>query len=149
MKKHTLEMIVGLFMIVGFAALAYLALNLGEVSFLDRGSTYFLEAEFDNISGIKKGATIQIAGVVVGEVSGVRLNEDRNAQLTFRLDKGVDIPLDSIASVKSQGVIGDKYIQISLGGDLEKFEENGLIVDTESAVDIESLISKFAFGSAR
>ncbi len=149
MKKHTLEMVVGLFMIVGFAALAYLALNLGEVSFLDRGSTYFLEAEFDNISGIKKGATIQIAGVVVGEVSGVRLNEDRNAQLTFRLDKGVDIPLDSIASVKSQGVIGDKYIQISLGGDLEKFEENGLIVDTESAVDIESLISKFAFGSAR
>lgn len=149
MKKHTLEMIVGLFMIVGFAALAYLALNLGEVSFLDRGSTYFLEAEFDNISGVKKGATIQVAGVVVGEVSGVRLNEDRNAQLTLRLDKGVDIPIDSIASVKSQGVIGDKYIQISLGGDLEKFEENGLIVDTESAVDIESLISKFAFGSAR
>ena len=149
MKKHTLEMVVGLFMIVGFAALAYLALNLGEVSFLDRGSTYFLEAEFDNISGVKKGATIQVAGVVVGEVSGVRLNEDRNAQLTLRLDKGVDIPIDSIASVKSQGVIGDKYIQISLGGDLEKFEENGLIVDTESAVDIESLISKFAFGSAR
>ncbi len=149
MKKHTLEMVVGLFMVLGFAALVYLALNLGEVSFLDRGSTYFLEAEFDNISGIKKGATVQIAGVVVGEVSGVRLNEDRNAQLTFKLDKGVDIPLDSIASVKSQGIIGDKYIQISLGGDLEKFEEYGLIVDTESAVDIESLISKFAFGSAR
>ncbi len=149
MKKHTLEMVVGLFMILGFAALVYLALNLGEVSFLDRGSTYILEAEFDNISGIKKGATIQIAGVVVGEVSGVRLNEDRNAQLTFKLDKGVEIPLDSIASVKSQGIIGDKYIQISLGGDLESFEEHGLIVDTESAVDIESLISKFAFGSAR
>lgn len=149
MKKYTLEMVVGLFMMLGFAALVYLALNLGEVSFLDRGSSYFLEAEFDNISGIKKGATVQIAGVVVGEVSRVRLNEDRNAQLTFKLDKGVDIPLDSIASVKSQGIIGDKYIQISLGGDLEKFEEHGLIVDTESAVDIESLISKFAFGSAR
>ena len=149
MKKHTLEMVVGLFMILGFAALVYLALNLGEVSFLDRGSTYFLEAEFDNISGIKKGATVQIAGVVVGEVSAVRLNEDHNAQLTFKLDKGIDIPIDSIASVKSQGIIGDKYIQISLGGDLEKFEEHGLIVDTESAVDIESLISKFAFGSAR
>jgi phospholipid/cholesterol/gamma-HCH transport system substrate-binding protein len=149
MKKHTVEMIVGLFMVLGFAALVYLALNLGEVSFLDRGSSYFLDAEFDNISGIKKGATVQIAGVVVGEVSAVMLNEDRNAQLTFRLDKSVDIPVDSIASVKSQGIIGDKYIQISLGGDLENFEEHGLIVDTESAVDIESLISKFAFGSAR
>ncbi|MEE4164905.1 MAG: outer membrane lipid asymmetry maintenance protein MlaD [Desulfocapsaceae bacterium] len=149
MKKHTLEMVVGLFMVLGFAAIVYLALNLGEVSFLDRGSSYFLDAEFDNISGIKKGATVQIAGVVVGEVSEVMLNEDSNAQLTFKLDKSVGIPLDSIASVKSQGIIGDKYIQISLGGDLENFEEHGLIVDTESAVDIESLISKFAFGSAR
>jgi phospholipid/cholesterol/gamma-HCH transport system substrate-binding protein len=149
MKKHTVEMIVGMFMVLGFAALVYLALNLGEVSFLDRGSTYYLEAEFDNISGVKKGATVQIAGVVVGEVSGISLNKDRNAQLTLKLDKGVKVPLDSIASVKSQGIIGDKYIKISLGGDMENFEEHGLIVDTESAVDIESLISKFAFGSAK
>lgn len=149
MKKHTVEMAVGMFMVLGFAALVYLALNLGEVSFLDRGSTYYLEAEFDNISGVKKGATVQIAGVVVGEVSGISLNKDRNALLTLKLDKGVTVPLDSIASVKSQGIIGDKYIKISLGGDTENFEEHGLIVDTESAVDIESLISKFAFGSAK
>ncbi len=149
MKKHTVEMAVGMFMVLGFAALVYLALNLGEVSFLDRGSTYYLEAEFDNISGVKEGATVQIAGVVVGEVSGISLNKDRNALLTLKLDKDVTVPLDSIASVKSQGIIGDKYIKISLGGDTENFEEHGLIVDTESAVDIESLISKFAFGSAK
>ena len=149
MKKHTVEMAVGMFMVLGFAALVYLALNLGEVSFLDRGSTYYLEAEFDNISGVKEGATVQIAGVVVGEVSGISLNKDRNALLTLKLDKDVTVPLDSIASVKSQGIIGDKYIKISLGGDTEHFEEHGLIVDTESAVDIESLISKFAFGSAK
>ena len=149
MKKHTVEMAVGMFMVLGFAALVYLALNLGEVSFLDRGSTYYLEAEFDNISGVKEGATVQIAGVVVGEVSGISLNKDSNALLTLKLDKDVTVPLDSIASVKSQGIIGDKYIKISLGGDTENFEEHGLIVDTESAVDIESLISKFAFGSAK
>ena len=118
-------------MIIGFGALIYLALNLGEVPFLSRGTTYELKAEFDNVSGVKNGATVQIAGVVVGEVSSVELSEDGVALLTFRLEKGLEIPLDSIASVKSQGIIGDKYIQIALGGDLDIFEENGLIVDTE------------------
>lgn len=149
MKNNTLEIVVGLFMIAGFMAFVYLALNLGEMPLLSRGSTYVIDAEFDNVSGIKKGASVQVAGVVVGEVSEIRLSEDELAQLSLRIDIDLKVPLDSIASVKSQGLIGDKYIQISLGGDLEHFEEKGLIVDTESAVDIESLISKFAFGSAK
>lgn len=149
MKKNTLEVSVGLFMVAGFMALVYLALNLGEVSLLSQGSTYVLHAEFDNVSGVKKGASVQISGVVVGEVSEIILNEDSIAKVSLRLDKELRIPLDSIASVKSQGIIGDKYIQISPGGDLETFEDLGVIVDTESAIDIESLISKFAFGSAQ
>ncbi len=141
-------MVVGLFMIAGFGALAYLALNLGEVPFLSQRKTYELYAEFDNVSGVKKGAAVQVSGVVVGAVNDIRLGEDGIARLTLRLDKGLEVPLDSIASVKSQGIVGDKYIQISLGGDAQFFEENGVMVDTESALDIESLISKFAFGSA-
>jgi len=141
-------MVVGLFMIAGFGALVYLALNLGEVPLLSRGSTYVLNAEFSNVSGIKKGASVQVSGVVVGEVSAITLNEDNYAELELRLDKSLEVPLDSIASVKSQGIIGDKYIQISLGSDPDNFKENEVLVDTESAVDIESLISKFAFGSA-
>lgn len=148
MKKNTLEVVVGLFMVAGFMALVYLALNLGEVPFLSQSSTYVLRAEFDNVSGVKKGASVQVAGVVVGEVSDISLNEDSLAILSLRLEKKLQVPLDSIASVKSQGIIGDKYIQISLGGDMDIFAEDGLIVDTESALDIESLISKFAFGSA-
>ncbi len=149
MQNRMLEVVVGLFMVAGFAAIVYLALNLGEVPLLSSGSTYAVQAEFDNVSGIKKGAAVQVAGVVVGEVSGIMLNKDRLAQLQLRVDNSLKIPVDSIVSVKSQGIIGDKYIQITLGGGTEYFKADELIVETESSVDIESLISKFAFGSAK
>jgi len=149
MKKGTIEIIVGLFMLVGFAALGYLALQLGEVRWLTGGNTYLLKAEFDNVSGIKKGASVQVAGVVVGSVETIELGPENFAVLIMRLQNQVHVPVDSIASVKSQGIIGDKYIQISLGGDEELFKEGDVVTETESAIDIESLISKFAFGSAK
>ncbi len=147
MKKNTLEMFVGLFMIIGFAAFVYLALQLGEVSFLTRSKTYILEAEFDNVAGVKKGASVQVAGVDVGEVVSIELGKMDVALLSLQISNKLKVPLDSMASVKSQGIIGDKYIQLSLGGDVELFKPGERIVDTESSVDIESLISKFAFGS--
>ncbi len=149
MKKNTLEMVVGLFMIIGFAAFVYLALQLGEVSFLTNSRTYTLKAEFDNVAGVKKGASVQVAGVVVGEVAAVELGEDEVAILSLKIDNSVQIPTDSMASVKSQGIIGDKYIKLSLGGDEELFKPGELLQETESSLDIESLISKFAFGSAK
>ncbi|MGW8195492.1 MAG: outer membrane lipid asymmetry maintenance protein MlaD [Desulforhopalus sp.] len=149
MKNNIIEMTVGLFMILGFGALVYLALQLGEVPFLTSGTTYEIKAEFDNVAGVKKGASVQIAGVVVGDVAEVSLNKDLFAQLALRIDNSLKVPIDSIASVKSQGIIGDKYIQISLGGDEEVFKPGEVLRDTESSVDIESLISKFAFGSAK
>jgi len=149
MKNNSIEMFVGLFMLIGFGAFVYLALQLGEVSFLTDSKTYVIEAEFDNVSGVKKGASVQIAGVVVGEVSAIKLGEDEFAILSLKVDKTIELPTDSMASVKSQGIIGDKYIQLSPGGDEELFKPGGLIRDTESSLDIESLISKFAFGSAK
>lgn len=149
MKKHTLEMVVGLFMIIGFLAFVYLALQLGEVSFLTNNRTYVIKAEFDNVAGVKKGASVQVAGVVIGEVSLVELGEDEVAVLSLKIDNSLEVPIDSMASVKSQGIIGDKYIQLSLGGDEELFKPGELLVETESSLDIESLISKFAFGSAK
>ena len=149
MKKGTLEAMVGIFMLTGFGALVYLALQLGEVPFLSSGSTYFIKAEFNNVSGIKKGASVQVAGVVVGSVDEIQLNTDKYAVLTMRIEKELEVPVDSIASVKSQGIIGDKYIQISLGGELDLLNQGDILTDTESAIDIESLISKFAFGSAK
>ncbi len=149
MKKGVLETVVGLFVLLGFSAFVYLALQLGEVPFLVADKTYDLKAEFNNVSGVKKGASVQVAGVVVGSVVSVDLGKDGFAVLTLRVNKNVQVPLDSIASVKSQGIIGDKYIQLTLGGDEKVFEAGEVIVDTESTVDIESLISKFAFGSAK
>jgi phospholipid/cholesterol/gamma-HCH transport system substrate-binding protein len=149
MKQNTLELAVGIFMLIGFAAFVYLALQLGEVPFLRQGSTYVLKAEFDNVAGIKKGASIQVAGVTVGEVAEVALSSTEAALLSLRLEKSLAVPVDSIASVKSQGIIGDKYIQLNLGGDEKKFQPGETMRETESSVDIESLISKFAFGSAK
>jgi phospholipid/cholesterol/gamma-HCH transport system substrate-binding protein len=149
MKQNTLELTVGLFMLIGFAAFVYLALQLGEVSFLRQGSTYVLKAEFDNVAGIKKGAAVQVAGVTVGEVDEIALSATEAALLSLRIEKTLKVPVDSIASVKSQGIIGDKYIQLHLGGDEKKFNPGEIIKETESSLDIESLISKFAFGSAK
>lgn len=149
MKNNTIELFVGLFMIIGFAAFVYLALQLGEVSFLSSSKTYVLKAEFTNVSGVKKGASVQVAGVVVGEVTAIELGDDAYAVLSLQIDNSLKVPSDSMASVKSQGIIGDKYIQLSLGGSEELFKPGELLVDTESSLDIESLISKFAFGSAK
>jgi phospholipid/cholesterol/gamma-HCH transport system substrate-binding protein len=147
MKNNSLEMVVGLFMILGFGTLVYLALQLGEVPFFSSSTTYIIKAEFDNVAGVKKGASVQVAGVVVGEVAAVSLGEGEVAVLSLQVDNSLEVPTDSMASVKSQGIIGDKYIQLSLGGDEELFQPGEVLVETESAVDIESLISKFAFGS--
>ena len=146
MGNSRMEITVGVFLVMGFLALGWLAMQLGEVSWLTGAKSYTLNAEFNNISGVKLGADIQISGVTVGKVRQLRLNEDNLAMVAMLIDKGVKVPVDSIASVKSQGIIGDKFIQITLGGDETAYQPGETIVDTESAVDLESLISKFAFG---
>lgn len=146
MGNSRMEITVGVFLVMGFLALGWLAMQLGEVSWLTGAKSYTLNAEFNNISGVKLGADIQISGVTVGKVRQLRLNEDNLAMVAMQIDKGVKVPVDSIASVKSQGIIGDKFIQITLGGDETAYQPGETIVDTESAVDLELLISKFAFG---
>ena len=148
MNGKKIEITVGLFMVLGFGALVYLALQLGEVPWLSSATQYSIMADFDNVSGIKRGGAVQIARVTIGEVASVRLGEDDTALLELRIDNAIKVPTDSIASVKSKGLIGDKYIQLNLGGDETYFQPGEILRDTESSVDLESLISKFAFGSA-
>lgn len=149
MGNSRMEIVVGFFLIGGFFALGWLALRLGEVPWVTESSTYAINAEFNNISGVKAGADVQIAGVVVGKVRGLSLNDEKLAVVNMQIDRAVAVPVDSVASVKSQGIIGDKYIQITLGGDESNYKPGETIVDTESAVDLESLISKFAFGQVK
>ncbi len=147
--KNSVEFLVGLFMIAGFTAFGYLALQLGEVSLFSDSKNYTIVAQFDNISGVKKGASVQVAGVVVGQVDKIWLDGAGVANIALKLSKDVELATDSMASVKSQGLIGDKFIALSLGGDEESFKDGDILTDTESAVDIESLISKFAFGDVK
>ncbi len=149
MKNSRVEIIVGIFLVLGFLAFGWLAMQLGEVTWLSGSRTYTLYADFDNISGIKSGSEVQIAGVTVGSVTGLALNEYDQARAALQLNREIKLPKDSIASVKSQGIIGDKLIQITLGGDEEEYKEGDVILDTESSVDLESLISKFAFGDVK
>ena len=147
--KTFIDVVVGLFFVVGFVAMGWLALQLGEVPWLTGSRTYSLMAEFDNITGVKSGADVQVAGVKVGTVGKLSLSEDDVAMVVMQIDRSLEVPIDSIASVKSQGIIGDKFIQLSLGGDEKLLQSDDVITDTESAVDLESLISKFAFGQVK
>ena len=147
--KNGMEFLVGLFMIAGFVAFGYLALQLGEVSLFSSSKTYTVIAQFDNIAGVKKGSSVQIAGVVVGKVSRIWLDEDGIANVALQVNKEVELSMDTMASVKSQGLIGDKFVALSPGGDDELCKEGSILTDTESSVDIESLISQFAFGGVK
>lgn len=147
MNMKQVEISVGVFIIAGFLAFAYLALQLGEVSFIKNQNSYEIVAEFDNISGIKSGASVQIAGVIVGDVTRIWLGKDDYAYIAMRVDKDVALSTDTMAAIKSQGIIGDKYVQLLPGGGEENLVHGDVITDTESALDIEALISKFAFGT--
>ena len=149
MNNSRVEIGVGIFLVMGFVAFGWLAMQLGEVTWLSGSRTYTLYADFDNISGVKPGAEVQIAGVTIGSVTGLVLNEYDQARAQLQLNKEIKLAKDSIASVKSQGIIGDKLIQITPGGDEELYKAGDVIVDTESSVDLESLISKFAFGGVK
>jgi phospholipid/cholesterol/gamma-HCH transport system substrate-binding protein len=146
MKKGYTELIVGLFMIAGFAGFVYLSLQFGEFSIFSMEKNYSLTAQFENVSGLKQGATVEISGVLVGKVSNVILDDDGLATATLLINKEVRIGEDAIASIRTQGIIGDKYIRI-INGSLEvTLGNNDEIMETESAIDIEELVSKYIFG---
>ena len=147
MKNINTELIIGLFMIAGFLAFGYLSLQMGEFSIFDLEKNYSLEAEFENVSGLKVGAVVETAGVSIGKVAGVGLGENGLARVTMLVNQEIKITTDAIASIRTQGLIGDKYIKIIQGADEEMLGEGGVIFDTESAIDFEELVSKYIFQS--
>ncbi len=147
MKKINTELIVGIFMIAGFLAFVYLSTQMGEFSVFSLERNYRVVAEFDNVTGLKVGAGIEISGVNVGKVSSITLGEDDLAMVTMLVNREVKITNDAIASIRTQGLIGDKYIKITRGADEEMLQDGGVIFDTESSIDIEELVSKYIFES--
>ncbi len=143
MNRITIETAVGIFIIVGLLCLAYLSVKLGDVNLFGT-KQYTVKARFSNISGLKEGSDVEIAGVSVGKVSKIYL-DDYQATVDLLINPGVKLQEDSIASIRTQGIIGDKYVKISPGGAEEYIKPNGMLSETESAVDIEELISKYIF----
>ena len=146
MKKSSLELGVGIFVLIGLVCVGYLTVRLGEMEFFE-DEHYFLNARFQSVAGLKTGANIEIAGVQVGQVDSILLElEDHVALVRLKIKKDVVLTDDVIASIKTAGLIGDKYIKLSPGGSDEILEPGDTIIETESALDIEEIISKYAFG---
>ncbi len=144
MKRTTLELGVGIFVLAGLACLAYLAIHLGKMEVL--GTGFQLTAEFDNVSGLKVGASVEVAGVEVGRVESIQLTPTDQARVVLSLEKGLKVYTDAIASIRTKGIIGDKFVKLSPGGAEKLLPPGGRIRDTESAVDFEELISKYIQG---
>ena len=143
--SFTKEVAVGFFVMIGLVCVAYLTIKLGRMEVFN-SQGYVLTASFNSVSGLRPGAEVEIAGVRVGRVKSIHLNDKQRAIVEMQLDDNVHLTDDVIASVKTSGLIGDKYINLEPGGSGEPLKNGDEITDTESAVDIESLISKYVFG---
>ncbi len=147
MKKRSVEVVVGIFVLVGLLCVAYLTIKLGRMEWFGEGY-YNVDARFTSVTGLTTGAQVEIAGVQVGKVSEITLDpEIKIARVTMKIQEAVQLSEDVIASIKTSGLIGDKYVALTPGGAEETIPAGGTIVETEAAVDIESLISKYVFGS--
>jgi phospholipid/cholesterol/gamma-HCH transport system substrate-binding protein len=144
MKRFDLELRVGLFMIAGMICLGYLSIQLGKMEVVG-GKGYEVYAIFSNIGGLKTGSSIEIAGVDVGRVRSIRL-DNYQAHVVLKLPRSIKIQEDAIASVKTKGLIGEKYVEITPGGSEKIIQPGGRIRETQPAMDLEGLISKYAFG---
>ncbi|HEY3699365.1 MAG TPA: outer membrane lipid asymmetry maintenance protein MlaD [Spongiibacteraceae bacterium] len=145
MRMRTIEISVGAFMLAGLLALGFLAIQVSGLSIHDSNrDTYKLYAHFTNASGLAARAKISVAGVVIGRVTAITLDpKDTRAKVEMAIQKNVNfLTNDSIASIQTAGILGEKYISISVGGDPEVLKEGDEITDTQSALVLEDLIGK-------
>jgi len=145
MRMRTIEIIVGLFMLAGIAALTFLALNVSGLTLASMDESYTLKARFENLAGLTVRAKVSISGVEVGKVTRISFNNDASmAEVEMQIDKKINkIPKDSTASVYTAGLLGEKYIGFSIGADEAYFKDGDLVRDTTSGLVLEELIGKF------
>lgn len=147
MENAKLELVVGIFVLAGVACLGYLSVKLGKLEVIG-GNLYEVEAAFTTVTGLKPGATVEIAGVEVGRIKNIALKDDQ-AQVTLAIHDGVKLYSDTFASIKTRGIIGEKFITLSPGGGGEPLGPGGRIRDTESGLDLEELVSQYIHGKVK
>lgn len=149
MKKYSIETVVGIFVVIGLICVTYMTVKLGKVSFFD-DNYYSLYANFASVSGLRAGNLVEIDGIEVGRVETLSLDQDKQAALVeLKMRNGIKIYDDSSASIRTAGLIGDKFIKIEPGGGGEILKPGGRISETNAPTDIEELISKYAFGDIK
>ena len=147
MKKYSKETTVGLFMVVGLVFIAYMTINLGQISIFG-DDAYIINARFQKVTGLRTGNPVTMFGLRVGAVTDLEIDQDNQAAIVrMEIKNGIQIYEDAIAAIKTEGLIGDKYVDIDAGGGLDPIEPGGTIIDTVSPVDVGDLIGRFAFGS--
>ena len=149
MKKTALDFWVGLFVVLGFVALLFLALKAGNMSSLSFQQTYAVRLKFDNIGGLKPRAPVKSAGVTVGRVGSIGFDGNTyQAVVTIDIDKQYQFPKDSSAKILTSGLLGEQYIGLEPGGDTEMLKAGDTITMTQSAIVLENLIGQFLYGKA-
>ena len=149
MQRKSLDVWVGLFVLLGAIAVMFLALKAGNMSSMSFGPSYALVARFDNIGGLKPRAPVKSAGVVVGRVERIGFDDKTfQAQVTMRIESQYQFPKDSSAKILTSGLLGEQYIGLEPGGDTNNFAEGDRIKSTQSAIVLENLISQFLFSKA-
>jgi phospholipid/cholesterol/gamma-HCH transport system substrate-binding protein len=149
MKKYSMETAVGIFVVIGFLCVGYMTVKLGNVSLLG-GDTYVLQARFATVSGLKIGSPVEIYGIQVGRVDKLEIDPQKQlAWVELGIRNGINVYDDGSASIKTAGLIGDKFIKVDPGGSGNLLKPGGTITETSSALDIEDLIGRYAFGEVK
>ncbi len=149
MNRSTIDLWVGVFVVMGFVALIFLALRVGNLASFSTGQTYKVEAKFGNIGGLKVRAPVKSAGVVVGRVVDVRFdNESYEAVVLMDIEQAYQFPRDTTAKILTSGILGEQYVGLEAGGDAKMLASGDRLRLTQSAVVLENLISQFLFNKA-
>jgi phospholipid/cholesterol/gamma-HCH transport system substrate-binding protein len=149
MQKYSKETLVGIFVLVGLACIGYMTVNLGDVS-LFQDDTYPLTARFSKVTGLRNGSIVNMLGLEIGRVGKLTIDQEKQqAVAELRIQKGIKIYDDAIASIKTEGIIGDRYVSVDPGGGGTLLKGGDAIVETEAPADLMDLVSKYAFGDVK
>jgi len=146
MKKYRYETVAGIFVLIGLVCVGYMTVKLGKVKLLGDDS-YLLYARFSSVSGLRAGNPVEMLGIQIGEVANFKLDQEKQVVMVeFKIKEGIKVFEDAIASIKTSGLIGDRYVSLDAGGAGLILKPGGVITQTESPPDLSDLIGKYAFG---
>jgi phospholipid/cholesterol/gamma-HCH transport system substrate-binding protein len=149
MQKYSKETVVGIFMVIGLICIGYMSIQLGDLGLFE-DNTYPLIARFTKVTGLRNGSVVNMLGLEVGRVGKMTMDQDKQqAVVELRIDKGIKVYDDAIASIKTEGLIGDRYVSLDPGGSGSLLKPGDTIIETQAPTDIMDLVSKYAFGDVK